>query len=271
MKCKICSGTTNKIFSEEILKTYPADYYQCENCDFIQVNNPTWLEEAYSNTITLLDIGMIYRNLILEKKTELIIDTCFHDAEKFLDYGGGYGMFVRLMRDKGYNFYRQDKYTENIFCKFFDLEDSGTDRFDLLTAFELFEHFENPMEEIKKMFEYSDNILFSTELAPKDNIKNWWYIAPETGQHLSFYTEKSLQYVAQKFNVNYYKINNGLHLFSGTKINGTLQKSLDKKWFYKILHFLKKQKRKSLLQSDYKYIQNIINKKSKPTEYFDNY
>jgi len=38
-------------------------------------------------------------------------------------------VYVRLMRDEGYNFYRQDVYCENIFAKSFDVEDLKEKKF----------------------------------------------------------------------------------------------------------------------------------------------
>jgi hypothetical protein len=78
----------------------------------------------------------------------------------------------------------------------------------MITCFEVFEHFENPMEEFSEINELSDHILFSTELQPKNpaKIKDWWYLTPETGQHLAFYTEKSLTVLAKKHSKYYYCI-----------------------------------------------------------------
>ena len=69
----------------------------------------------------------------------------FDPKAKFLDYGGGYGMLVRLMRNYGFDFYYFDKYCQNLFANGFDLKDSACSRFELLTAFELFEHFSEPV------------------------------------------------------------------------------------------------------------------------------
>ena len=97
------------------------------------------------------------------------------------------------MRDEGFPFLRSDLYCENIFARGFDLSDRDPDfqdSFVLLTAFELFEHFEHPKCQIEKMFGLSDTILFSTELQPDRELTSaddWWYFVPETGQHIAFY------------------------------------------------------------------------------------
>ena len=123
MKCHICQNKTSDIFQTKILKKYDVSYHQCSSCRFIQTDDPFWLPEAYENIITSLDIGLISRNLYLQEQVPNIINTCFTEAQSMLDYGGGYGMFVRMMRDKGFDFYRQDIYCDNLFSKHFDITD----------------------------------------------------------------------------------------------------------------------------------------------------
>ena len=101
------------------------------------------------------------RNEYLVPIVSTIIELFYQRATKFIDYGGGYGLFVRMMRDRGFDFYRQDIYCENLFAKHFDLSDlPGTSKFDMLTAFEVFEHLQDPISEIGKMLSYFDTILF---------------------------------------------------------------------------------------------------------------
>jgi hypothetical protein len=57
-----------------------------------------------------LDTGIMQRNLYLSKITAFILLLFFDCRKKFLDYAGGYGVFVRLMRDYGFDFYWYDKY-----------------------------------------------------------------------------------------------------------------------------------------------------------------
>lgn len=216
MKCNICDFATSIAFTEKVLNKYSVKYYQCERCGFIQTEDSFWLDEAYESPITSLDIGLLSRNVSLSSILAPIIDSNFNHRGKFLDYAGGYGILTRLMRDNGYDYYHIDKYCQNIFAKDFELKDSSSSEFELITAFEFFEHIHNPTKEIVSLLELSDKILFSTELIPTINnlnSKNWDYIAPETGQHISFYTTKSLLELAKKLNLHYYNSGN-LHLLS---------------------------------------------------------
>ena len=226
MNCKICSQNSEKFFSKKILRKYNVSYYRCNKCLFIQTEEPYWLDEAYSlGAISPLDVGIMSRNLLLVKRTEKILDKIFSDLTDFygVDYGGGHGIFVRMIRDLGFNFYRQDLYAENIYARYFDVDDLPTsNKFNILTAFEVFEHLANPIEEIRKMFSYSDMLLFSTELQTSSELaelEKWWYIIPEVGQHVSFYNEITFQEIAKIFDANYYTDSKSLHILSKSSLS----------------------------------------------------
>ncbi len=260
MKCKICNTDTDIIFKAKILNKYDVDYFKCGQCAFIQTENPYWLEESYSNAITQLDIGLANRNYDLSKKTNIIINAFFNKKADFLDFAGGYGMLVRLMRDKGFNFYRQDKYCENIFAKHFDITDTSIQKFELATAFEVFEHLTNPMQEIDEILSYADSILFSTMLQPSENVdpSNWWYVSPEIGQHIALYHYHSLKTISALKGLNLYSDGKYLHLLTKKKINSTLFKLLCNNSIANFLFFFSRNSKKSLTQQDYQYLKNEI-------------
>ena len=221
MHCKICNSECDVLFSAEILQKYNISYFKCCHCGFIQTEQPYWLPEAYNNAITSLDVGYATRNLVYKDIVVAIIKRLFNYQSRFIDYGGGYGLFVRLMRDLGFDYYRQDIYCDNIFAKHFDIADvANNTNFDMLTAFEVFEHLKNPIDEIEKMLSYSKSILFSTTLQPANikSVNDWNYFAPETGQHIAFYTKKALSVIAEKYNLNLYTNNKNLHLLTQKKM-----------------------------------------------------
>lgn len=260
MNCKICSSQCTSLFMASVLHKYDIEYFQCNTCSFIQTEEVFWIEEAYSNAITSLDIGLISRNYSFAKRITSLLHRYFGSTQKYLDYGGGYGMFVRLMRDRGLNFYRQDIYCENLFAKHFDLTDLEQDtNFILLTAFEVFEHLVSPLEEIEKMFVHAPSILFSTILQPKitfSDSDDWWYFIPETGQHVALYTYASLEIIAKKFNKKLYSDGTSLHLFTDKELPlNVLKKSL----LQKVIDRTYGLKTKGLLQSDFDIIRKKLN------------
>jgi 2-polyprenyl-3-methyl-5-hydroxy-6-metoxy-1,4-benzoquinol methylase len=280
VKCKICNSDSNRIFNANVLGKYSVAYYQCSHCHFIQTETPYWLNEAYSTAISSLDVGLVYRNLGLAKQIDPILKNFFNYKARFLDFAGGYGLLVRLMRDQGFDFYRQDIYCENIFATSLDLKDlPENSKFEALTAFEVFEHLEMPLFEIRRMFEYSDTIIFSTELqigTPLRSALDWWYFVPESGQHISFYTLKSLEIVAQKLNCNLYSNNSNLHILTRRKMktdpfNG-IQNPIKRPFIYRVLYrllsmldnsdpFLKAIQLESLLPRDFEMAKKNLCKK----------
>jgi hypothetical protein len=224
MRCKICSQENNLIFSAKILKKYDVKYYFCEICGYLQTEEPYWLEEAYIKSINLYDTGIIKRNLYLTQISTIIINLYFNKNKKYLDFAGGYGIFTRLMRDVGFDFYWIDKYSENLVAQGFEYQEN--EKYELLTSFESFEHFEYPLKEIEHMLKISKNILFSTELI-KDKPATpgeWEYYGFEHGQHISFYSIKTLKYIAKKYDLNLYSYGIAVHLLTEKIISPMLFK-----------------------------------------------
>ncbi|GHV65486.1 hypothetical protein FACS1894199_06300 [Bacteroidia bacterium] len=195
-----------------ILNKYNITYHICPTCGFIQTEHPYWVDESYSNAIAAADTGCIFRNL--SNSADLLFLMKFIENTLCLDFGGGHGVLTRIMRDYGFNFEHYDKYAENLFANGF--EGSLEQKYNLITSFENFEHFVNPMEEIEKLINITDVLYFSTEIIPANNpkINDWWYYVPSTGQHISFYSIKTLQYIANKYKLYFYTNSHSIHIFS---------------------------------------------------------
>ena len=275
MKSKITNGETTFLFSAKVLGKYDVKYFRCNDTGFIQTEEPYWLNEAYGSAITSLDLGILYRNIKFCNTIIPLLSRYFDENGQFLDYAGGYGIFTRLMRDKGYNFYHHDQYCENLFAKHFELSDlQAGSRFELVTAFELFEHLANPIEEISAILKYSDTIFFSTEMVPDKPLKSpddWWYMAPETGQHIAFYTKKALEEIGKKLNLQLFSNNMDLHILTskkwsklqldGSSENPFADHKLSKRSFFNRLFHSSKVETKlrpSLLEKDFNYVKSII-------------
>lgn len=216
--CKICNNKVEKVFRTKILYKYDVDYFRCVSCKFVQTEQAYWLEESYANPMNLTDTGIMLRNIRSSKIVTSIIVLFFRKEYSFIDYAGGYGVFTRLMRDIGFNFSWNDPYTKNLLSRGF--EQKVNVKYDVVTSFESFEHFDNPLQEIEKIFAISKNVIFSTELISDDlpDPEKWWYYGREHGQHIALYSRKSMEFIANKYDVNYYNLSN-LHFFTTKKLN----------------------------------------------------
>jgi len=254
MECLICKSSTRKIFSKVLLNKHNADYFQCDECGFVRATpSETWLDEAYCSAITKTDLGLLSRNLYYTPKVEDLLLRHFDKTKSYLDYAGGYGTFTRLMRDRGFDFYHEDIYCENIFAYDFKADEKKQQSYELITAFEFMEHSPDPVNALRDIFSRTESFLFSTEVIPANNLENWWYLTTETGQHISLYSEASLRKLAEQFGMLFYTNHRNLHLFSSKILPDNV---LTRKKY--IFDSLFRKKLKSLLGSDYEMVKKRL-------------
>lgn len=177
--CPVCTSSTTLLFEGLVLHKYLASYVQCTHCRHVHVPNAHWLSEAYTEAIADMDTGILERNIKQRRLIRAMLWLYFPKNPICIDYGGGYGIFTRLMRDSGISYYWQDQYSTNLFAKKFvatsPLEPQFR-KYDLLTAFEVLEHLPDPVYELKRMAQYSDTLIFTTLLVPKEVDAHWWVV-----------------------------------------------------------------------------------------------
>ena len=221
-KCRCCSKIlTRELFSANLLKKN-VKYFSCNNCGYVQTEEPSWLEEAYASAINKSDTGIMSRNL---SNISLVLATLILTKNRnsiVVDCAGGHGFLVRLLRDIGVNAFWSDPYCQNLVAKGFEYVNTNhlnTKKVNLITAFESFEHFVRPYDEMIKLLDVAPNILLTTNIIPDPAPlpSNWWYYGLEHGQHIGFYRLRTLQYLADKFGL--YLISDGAsrHFFSKQK------------------------------------------------------
>lgn len=240
MLCKLCKHEAIKRFEAVILHKYHTSYFACPACGFVQTDEPLWLAESYQSAINSCDTGILSRNIRLRDSVSTIINFFFNPSGVYLDYAGGYGIFTRLMRDIGLDYYWCDKYSANIFAQGFEYDERRP--VELVTAFEVLEHLVDPLADLEQMLSISRNILFTTELIPTPlpAPHEWWYYGTEHGQHISFYTRESLEKLAHHLRLHYYNFEE-LHLMT--------EKSISNLQFRVIMKYSKKFKLFRRLQS----------------------
>jgi hypothetical protein len=207
-----------------LLSKYDVSYYLCDNCGFLQTEQPYWLDEAYANAIADKDVDLVGRNLRMMRILTCVLPAIFDRGATLLDLAGGYGLLTRLMRNNGVTFSWSDKYCTNLFAKEFvwNEEDAPVTA---VTAFEVLEHLENPLDFIRDALNMTSTrtLIFTTQLytgCPPQPGK-WSYYASEAGQHISFYQPRTLAFIARLLGVNFYS-RNGVHFRTGYRLRTSL-------------------------------------------------
>ena len=75
MDCRVCHRPLGTSFSEGRILDRNVEYFECSECGYVQTEEPTWLDEAYSSPINLSDTGIMARNSsvrLLIKEIQLI-------------------------------------------------------------------------------------------------------------------------------------------------------------------------------------------------------
>lgn len=190
--CKICSSLTKTIHDDQ----YNHNYYHCPNCEFIFLDEDKIIpaeqeKKEYSfhqNSFDNEGYVQMFRDFIFKA-----ISPHKSKTKTALDFGSGPGpVLAELLRQEGFQ--------TDIYDKHFSPEKVYLDKkYDLITATEVFEHLENPMETIKllKSLLNKNGILAIMTLFHPNNeaeFKKWWYRRDST--HIAFYTPKTLEIMA---------------------------------------------------------------------------
>lgn len=213
MSCPIC-GAPESPFAEALVRgRHPARYLRCEACGYVRVENPHWLQEAYADhALDALDTGIAARNIDLAERTAALLAWHWPDTGTCLDHGGGSGLLVRLLRDRGYDFRWRDPYCQNLFARGFEAEPGA--RYGVLTAFEVIEHLPDPLASLHAWSQEADTLILSSELLPAHDNRpgQWHYYMLEGGQHIGFFSVPALQALARRLGLRLASDGRWLHV-----------------------------------------------------------
>ena len=258
IKCRLCESYTTYKFSKKILKKYDVKFYQCNECESLQTQEPYWLDESYESWLTKFDTGIFSR---VSKSFLISFTICkLFKLKDILDYGGGDGLFCRIMRDYYFNCFSYDRFSKNIYSKGFIKQNFDTP--DLVTSFEAVEHFSQPITEFKKIFMLKPKMLLLTTGIYQNHDQNWDYLEADSGQHIFFYSKKSMEFIAKQFNYNITFLEYGFILMVSkkVKVKGSLlyllKKFLIKQKMFYILKFIIIFFKSDGYKKDYNHIHN---------------
>lgn len=213
---KSCAESSGKFLP---LSGIPIYYNQCTNCfftfapEFSKWSENDFLEKIYNDGYIEIDPDYSEARPQANFGT---LQKVFGESKKIirhLDYGGGNGILSQRLQQNGWDSETYDPFpTSNT-----SLSDLG--KFNLVTAYEVFEHVPDVNVLMKNLAEVmSDDciILFSTLVLDGSIKKNsritWWYASPRNG-HISLFSIKSLRILGLKYKLKFGSFNNGFHCF----------------------------------------------------------
>jgi hypothetical protein len=201
------------------LSGIPIYYYLCEQCgfcfapEFRQWSSKDFSEKIYNEDYSDVDPNHVR---VRPEQNALSLTNMFKGREehiKHIDYGGGNGLLANLVSRSGWNSISYDPFITK------DAHVTESYRFNLITAFEVFEHISDVhslMTQLESLLDRDGIILFSTLLSDGEIVRNrrlsWWYASPRNG-HISLFSRKSMNLLASTYEFRVGSFSPGLHMF----------------------------------------------------------
>lgn len=192
--CKVCNYSTTVISHPKF-----GDYFYCCNCEFISKDESNRLNEEeeklrysiHNNSIEDKD----YVDYLCRFLNRALIPFV-GEGKKGLDFGSGPIPVLAQLLEEKFN-YRMDTYDY-----YFSPEKVYIGKtYDLVTSTEVVEHLNNPLQYFNlfsKLLKPKGILAIMTQFHKndKDHFLSWSYIRDRS--HISFYTTKTLEYIADK-------------------------------------------------------------------------
>lgn len=197
--CPLCDAQSHALFTVQLI-IGSEELLQCNSCEFTYFAKPAWLAQSFKSRLTDPDVGVLDRNLVVGDFLSALIPRLGLADGTIVDWGAGYGILSRLMRDRGFDFLHHEEFAEPIFYS--PRFEEGTCKADLLTLSEVALHFDNPKREFRTLAQISDRIFFTALVPPTNPSLDWWYLMPSTGLHVAFYPIKAMKKLADHLDMH---------------------------------------------------------------------
>ena len=232
LACPVCDGPCTALEAVDFNKSceefrgkvlpragIPVQYVACRDCGFCFApelhgwTHAQLAQRVYNDAYTAIDPDW---EDVRPRNNAQVLSEAFGDRAppiRHLDYGGGSGLLARLLLGKGWNSISYDPYVNR------DARLAELGRFDLVTAFEVFEHVQDVqalMRDLAALLAEDGVVLFST-LISDGNIAlgkplDWWYAAPRNG-HISLYSSRSLAFLGAAAGFSFGSLQDNFHAF----------------------------------------------------------
>lgn len=193
------------------------DYYLCDDCGFCFAPElGSWAFDDFEKYIYNDGYAAVDPDYKFERPltNAALLDNHFGASKeriRHLDYGGGSGLLSKALRERAWPSSTYDPFVDR------ELRVDELGKFDLVTAFEVFEHVPDSADLIDTLAKLCkpDGLILFTTLLSDGNIGraqklDWWYAAPRNG-HISLFSQKSLQLLMARRDLQCVSFSNNFH------------------------------------------------------------
>lgn len=199
------------------LSGIPIYYYLCEACGFCFAPEfQRWSQRDFVDRIYNAGYAEVDPDYAgpRPQANARFIEQLFGNSRgkiRHIDYGAGAGLLSDVLSAAGWESSPYDPFAAQAASR-----PSG--RFELITAFEVFEHVADVsrlMKDLVELMAQESVLLFSTLLSDGEIARNqrlaWWYAAPRNG-HISLFSGRSLALALGGAGLNLASFSVGMHL-----------------------------------------------------------
>lgn len=214
MECNLCKNNDQGTI-EEIAEVKNQTFFKCKKCGLVFQEEPTKTTPDYQEQYQAEFWNT--RNILYDIAKANFVNLCYKQpghGKKILEIGFGNGIALERMKEHNWNCFGTEiskPACENLkrnfgiesFCGKF-LQFKTQEKYDLITMYQVIEHFPGPIEILKKtnnlQLPLSMLFLLTPDTDNSDNFSPHWrhFNTRQEHEHLSLFNEESLQFLAEK-------------------------------------------------------------------------
>lgn len=242
--CRLCGGFLVKRFQRRVLgDRYEAEYFQCRDCEMVQVRDPHWLDEANAEADATRewdprespfarDLAAFGCLLALREA-----GTWPRDA-RYLDVGG-FGLLTRMLRDHGLDGWAYDPDEPGTAYArkygYSRIDQIRPTCMDVVTSFNAMERLTDPWafgREVRQVLTPTGCAVFSAGVVfPDTDLETWTNLECESGRRVTFWSRQALSHFAERLgfvSVGYFPTREGFAVVFSPMSCGELDARLEK-------------------------------------------